>query len=57
MSAVRKVFGSTFGIGITNPVPFQKMLRENPFMKRNAPLWNSDVVRVVTCSGTLLVQL
>lgn len=49
MAAVRKVFGSTFAVGITTPVPSQKMLRENPFMKRTVPLRNSDVVRVVTC--------
>jgi hypothetical protein len=30
LTAVRKVFGTTFGVGIMQPVPSLKMLRLNP---------------------------
>jgi hypothetical protein len=48
---VRKLLGATFAVGITNPVPSKKMLRENPTLKPTAFLCNNDVVRLVTCSG------
>jgi hypothetical protein len=50
LAAVRKIFGTTFAVGITNTVPSKKMLRENPSMKSTVLLHNTDVVRIVTCS-------
>lgn len=50
LDAVRKLFGATFAVGITNAVPSKRMLRENPSLKPTVYLRNTDVVRMVTCS-------
>jgi hypothetical protein len=48
--ALRKIFGSTFGIGITQPIPSLKMLKQNPSLKATVWLRNHDTVRIVSCS-------
>jgi hypothetical protein len=47
---VRKIFGATFGIGITQPIPLLKILRGNPSLKRTVWLRNHDTVCIVSCS-------
>jgi hypothetical protein len=49
--AVRKLFGTSFAVAITNPVPSIKMLQENPSMKPTVLLRNSEVMRMITCSN------
>jgi hypothetical protein len=51
LTAVRKLLGATFAVGITNPAPSKKLLRENPTLKPTGFLCNNDIARLVTCSG------
>jgi hypothetical protein len=49
LEAVRKVLGSSFAIGVLQPVPSLKQLRLNPCIKGTVWLSNDDPVRIVSC--------
>jgi hypothetical protein len=49
LDAVRKVLGSSFGVGVTHAIPSLKQLKENPFISGTVWLQNSDSVRIVSC--------
>jgi hypothetical protein len=53
LSALRKVFGVTFGVGVMQPVPLVKALKENPRLSSNVWLRKSDPVRIVSCQNDL----
>jgi hypothetical protein len=44
MAMVRNIFRATFGIGITQPIPLLKMMREIPSLKPTGWLRNQDTV-------------
>jgi hypothetical protein len=50
LDAVRKILGVSFGVGVLQPVPSLKMLRENHSLKATVWLRNTDPVRIVSCS-------
>jgi hypothetical protein len=50
LEAVRRVLGLSFGVGIMQPIPSLKQLKNNPHLSGTVWLKNNDPVRIVTCS-------
>jgi hypothetical protein len=49
LDVVRKVFGSSFGVGVLQPLPSMKTLKANPSVSGTVWLRNSDPVRIISC--------
>jgi hypothetical protein len=50
LEVVRKVLGTSFGVGVLQPLPSLKTLKANPSVSGTVWLRNSDPVRVISCS-------